>query len=218
MEVIISSVKPFQLMMGKILGIALVGLTQFLMWVTLSSVLLTVAQVVFGFDAAQASPQPAMEGMDPAGSSEFWEIFNSIPFVYVITVFVVYFLGGYFLYAALFALVGSAMDSDADSQQFMFPITIPLIISIVALGIVLQDPDGSIAFWMSMIPLSSPVIMLGRIPFGVEAWEVLLSVALLIAGFVLTTWVAARIYRVGILMHGSKVSYKTLVKWFFQKN
>ena len=217
-EVIISSVKPFQLMMGKILGIALVGLTQFLLWVTLSSILLTVAQVVFGFDAAQASPQPAMEGMEPAASSEFWEIFNSIPFAYVITVFVVYFLGGYFLYAALFALVGSAMDSDADSQQFMFPITIPLIISIVALGIVLQDPDGSIAFWMSMIPLSSPVIMLGRIPFGVDTWEILLSVTLLISGFIFTTWVAARIYRVGILMHGSKVSYKTLVKWFFQKN
>ncbi len=219
-EVIISSVKPFQLMMGKILGIAAVGLTQFLLWVILTSSLLSAAKLIFDVDPTEAVTQPGMptaEAPDMA-SSGFWEILNSIDFPFVIGIFVVYFLAGYFLYAALFALVGSAMDSDADSQQFMFPITIPLIISIVALGIVIQDPDGSIAFWMSMIPLSSPVIMLGRIPFGVETWEILLSITLLISGFLFTTWVAGRIYRVGILMHGSKVSYKTLVKWFFQKN
>lgn len=219
-EVIISSVKPFQLMMGKILGIAAVGLTQFLMWVVLTSSLLSLSRLIFDIDPSQAMTQPpgaSAETTDMA-STEFWEILGSIDFVFVIGTFVVYFLAGYFLYAALFALVGSAMDSDADSQQFMFPITIPLIISIVALGIVIQDPDGSIAFWMSMIPLSSPVIMLGRLPFGVETWEILLSLTLLIAGFIFTTWVAGRIYRVGILMHGSKVSYKTLVKWFFQKN
>jgi len=145
-----------------------------------------------------------------------WELMDTIPFTYVMITFVIYFLGGYFLYASLFAVVGSAVDSDADSQQFMFPITIPLIISIVALGFVLNDPDGKIAFWMSMIPLTSPVIMLGRIPFGVPFWQLALSVTLLIGGFIFTTWVAGRIYRVGILTHGSKVNYKTLTKWFIQ--
>ena len=220
-EVIISSIKPFQLMMGKILGIAAVGLTQFLLWVILSASLISLSKVVFGMDTTP-SAQPALEGVADASADmpamEFWEVFSAIDFPYVIGTFIIFFLGGYFLYAALFALVGSAVDSDADSQQFMFPITIPLIISIVALGIVLQDPDGSVAFWMSMIPLTSPVIMLGRIPFGVPTWEILLSITLLIGGFIFTTWVAARVYRVGILMHGSKVSYKTLVKWFFQKN
>ncbi len=221
-EVIISSIKPFQLMMGKILGIAAVGLTQFLMWVVLSSVLFTAAKALFGWDM---SPDVAAVGADPAvaaeSQSEMLQTLSSIDpgyVFYIITTFVVFFLGGYFLYAALFALVGSAVDSDSDSQQFMVPITIPLIVSIVALGIVLQEPDGSIAFWMSMFPLTSPVTMLGRIPFGVPGWQIALSIALLIAGFLCTTWIAGRIYRVGILMHGTKVNYKTLVKWFFQKN
>lgn len=220
-EVIISSIKPFQLMMGKILGIAAVGLTQFLLWVVLSYALISVGGLFMDLDPSAASAQTSVEGaatMDNSADMQFWETLDEISFSYVIGTFVVFFLGGYFLYAALFALVGSAVDSDADSQQFMFPITIPLIISIVALGIVLNDPDGSVAFWMSMIPLTSPVIMLGRIPFGVPAWQIALSLSLLVAGFIFTTWVAARVYRVGILMHGSKVNYKTLVKWFFQKN
>ncbi len=219
-EVIISSIKPFQLMMGKILGIAAVGLTQFLLWVILSSALLAIAGLYFNLDAsgtALADPV-VVEDQQTTTESAIWESINEVPFAVVITYFIIFFLGGYFLYAALFALVGSAIDSDADSQQFMFPITIPLIISIVALGFVLNDPDGTLAFWMSMIPLTSPVIMLGRLPFGVDTWEILLSISLLIGGFIVTTWVAARVYRVGILVHGSKVNYKTLVKWFFQKN
>ena len=220
-EVIISSIKPFQLMMGKILGIAAVGLTQFTLWVLLSFAVTSV-----GFSLAGLDQNPSM-AIDNAvisdGSAELppvnqgvWELINTIPFTYVLITFVAYFLGGYFLYASLFALVGSAVDSDADSQQFMFPITIPLIISIVALGFVLNDPDGKLAFWMSMIPLTSPVVMLGRIPFGVPGWQLALSLILLVAGFIFTTWVAGRIYRVGILTHGSKVSYRTLTKWFFQ--
>ena len=220
-EVIISSIKPFQLMMGKILGIAAVGLTQFILWVLLSFAVTSLGVSLAGLDqqpTAMLENSVLQEGsteLAPAPQG-IWELMDTIPFTYVLITFVAYFLGGYFLYASLFALVGSAVDSDADSQQFMFPITIPLIISIVALGFVLNDPDGKLAFWMSMVPLTSPVVMLGRIPFGVPAWQLALSLALLVAGFIFTTWVAGRIYRVGILTHGSKVSYRTLTKWFFQ--
>ncbi len=221
-EVIISSIRPFQLMMGKILGIAAVGLTQFLVWVILSFLVTSAGVSLMGLkqdpaeligDSAGIEAQPVDMSTNSQG---IWELMETIPFTYVMATFIIYFLGGYFLYASLFAVVGSAVDSDADSQQFMFPITIPLIISIVALGFVLNDPDGQIAFWMSMIPLTSPVIMLGRIPFGVPFWQLGLSVTLLIGGFIFTTWIAGRIYRVGILTHGSKVNYKTLTKWFFQ--
>lgn len=220
-EVIISSIRPFQLMMGKILGIAAVGLTQFLVWVILSFLVTSAGISVMGLKQDPAEIISDSASLDeaveiPQAGPGIWEMMETIPFDYVLGTFIIYFLGGYFLYASLFALVGSAVDSDADSQQFMFPITIPLIISIVALGFVLNDPDGQIAFWMSMIPLTSPVIMLGRIPFGVPFWQLALSVTLLIGGFVFTTWVAGRIYRVGILTHGSKVNYKTLTKWFFQ--
>ena len=221
-EVIISSIKPFQLMMGKILGIAAVGLTQFLLWVILSFAVTNAGFLLFGLDKDSASLIGETAGIGAEASeitqsnSGIIELMDTIPITYVLITFIIFFLGGYFLYASLFALVGSAVDSDADSQQFMFPITIPLIISIVALGFVLNDPDGQIAFWMSMIPLTSPVIMLGRIPFGVPFWQLALSISLLIAGFIFTTWVAGRIYRVGILTHGSKVSYRTLARWFFQ--
>jgi len=221
-EVIISSIKPFQLMMGKILGIAAVGLTQFLIWVILSFAVTNAGFLLFGIDQDSAAMVNDSAGIgtetNQIGSpgTGVMELIDTIPVTYVLVTFIIFFLGGYFLYASLFALVGSAVDSDADSQQFMFPITIPLIISIVALGFVLNDPDGKIAFWMSMIPLTSPVIMLGRIPFGVPFWQLALSISLLVAGFIFTTWVAGRIYRVGILTHGSKVNYKTLTKWFFQ--
>ena len=221
-EVIISSIKPFQLMMGKILGIAAVGLTQFLLWVILSFAVTNAGFLLFGLDKDSAALIGETAGIGAEASeitqanSGIMELMDTIPITYVLITFIIFFLGGYFLYASLFALVGSAVDSDADSQQFMFPITIPLIISIVALGFVLNDPDGQIAFWMSMIPLTSPVIMLGRIPFGVPFWQLALSISLLIAGFIFTTWVAGRIYRVGILTHGSKVSYRTLARWFFQ--
>jgi ABC-2 type transport system permease protein len=219
-EVIISSIRPFQLMMGKILGIAAVGLTQFMLWILLSFAVTSIGVSLFGLEQDPASMMNnsslANSGELPVPSPGVWDLVDTIPLTYVLVTFVIYFLGGYFLYASLFALVGSAVDSDADSQQFMFPITVPLIISIVALGFVLNDPDGQLAFWMSMIPLTSPVVMLGRVPFGVPFWQLALSISLLIAGFIFTTWIAGRIYRIGILSHGSKVSYKTLTKWFFQ--
>jgi len=221
-EVIISSIKPFQLMMGKIVGIAAVGLTQFLLWVILSFAVINAGLLMFGLDKDHAALISETAGIGNKASeftqanSEIMELMGTIPITSVLITFIIFFLGGYFLYASLFAVVGSAVDSDADSQQFMIPITIPLIISIVALQFVLLDPDGQIAFWMSMIPLTSPVIMLGRVPFGVPFWQLALSISLLIGGFIFTTWVAGRIYRVGILTHGSKVSYRTLTKWFFQ--
>jgi len=215
-EVILSSTKSFHLMMGKVIGIASVGLTQFAMWIILSMVLGTVGLSLAGFSDMQE-----MKASQAASGNEMVEVLTALESIDVSTTvfaFVFFFLGGYLLYGALFAAVGSAVDSDADAQQFMFPITIPLIASIASLGVVLVEPNGSFAFWMSMVPLTSPVVMMMRVPFGVPMWELALSMALLVGGFIFTIWLASRIYRVGILMHGTKVNYKVLAKWFFQKN
>ena len=218
-EVIVSSVRPFQLMMGKILGLASVGLLQFLIWIVLIT---TLSTVVLGFFGLQ-SPSQEMMQMNPAaaqasGSLAFIKVFSQIPWSYVIFNFLFYFLGGYLLYGALFAAVGSAVDSPVEAQQFMFPITIPMLISYFALfTFILDDPHGTISVWLSIIPFTSPIAMMGRIGFGVPLWQLLLSMTLLVGGFILTTWFAGRIYRVGILMHGSKVSYKVLAKWFMQR-
>src|SRR5690606_12976024 len=143
---------------------------------------------------------------------------DTVDFQGIITAFLLYFFGGYLLYSALFAAVGSAVDSETETQQFMFPITIPLLFTyILSFGVLVNDPNGSLSFWLSMVPLTSRVAMLVRIPFGVPGWQLALSLALLIGGFILTTWIAARIYRVGILMYGKKASYKELVKWFKYK-
>ena len=153
-----------------------------------------------------------------SGPLELMKVFSQIPWSYVIFNFLFYFIGGYLLYGALFAAVGSAVDSPAEAQQFMFPITIPMLISYFALfTFILDDPHGTISVWLSIIPFTSPIAMMGRIGFGVPLWQLLLSMALLIGGFILTTWFAGRIYRVGILMHGTKVSYKVLAKWFMQR-
>ncbi|MGB3184230.1 MAG: ABC transporter permease [Cyclobacteriaceae bacterium] len=225
-EVIISSVKPLQLLYGKILGVAAVGLTQFLIWIILLASLSTAGTALMSGKISD-SQRAQMEEINSAqpggnqGSTESIEKFqaavDSINIVETIAVFLFYFLGGYLLYGALFAAVGSAVDSDTDSQQFMMPITIPLILSVFALGFVLDDPDGPLAFWLSIVPFTSPVIMLARQPFGVDTWELILSMVMLIGGFMFTTWVASRIYRVGILMHGTKVNYKVLAKWFLQR-
>jgi ABC-2 type transport system permease protein len=132
-------------------------------------------------------------------------------------VFLVYFIGGYLLYGSLFAAVGSAVDSEADTQQFILPLTIPLLLSFVALQTVMTNPESPIAYWFSLFPLTSPVVMMGRIPFGVPIWQVALSMALLIAGFLFTTWMAGRIYRTGILMYGKKASWRELMKWMWYK-
>ena len=224
-EVIISSVRPFHLMMGKVIGIAAVGFTQLLMWIVLTAVLGSVGINVFSArmeasrqmtDAIEQSADIQAQSENPA--DEIMKSVNSINIPLTLGAFIFYFICGYLLYSALFAAVGSAVDSDADAQQFMFPITIPLIAAIASLGAVLIEPHGTFAFWMSMIPFTSPVVMMMRVPFGVPLWELGLSMILLIAGFVFTIWLASRIYRIGILMHGTKVNYKVLAKWFMMKN
>lgn len=229
-EVIISSVKPFQLMLGKIIGVASVGLTQFLLWIIFTS---TVAYIGFslfqpeGFDPGQVSHGqasaiarqiPEAEIAQTQTIAQIQNAINTIDILFILSSFLFYFLGGYLLYGALFAAVGSAADSDTDTQQFMLPIAGPLIFSIVTLASVLSDPDGPMAFWLSIIPFTSPVTMMMRVPFGVPAWQLILSMLLLVIGFILTTWLASRIYRIGILTHGTKISYKTLGKWLFTNN
>lgn len=232
-EVIVSSVKPFQLMLGKILGVSLVGLTQFLAWIILTLIIFVSVQNLVLPDM-QAIDLPIqtenITDVDLLSSetsenntkiTEFQKIFSSLQnvnFGLILGSFLFFFLGGYFLYGALFAAVGSAADIDTDVQQFMLPITIPLILSILVMISAIQNPEGPIAFWFSIIPLTSPIIMMVRIPFGIAYWELFLSMALLILAFLGTTWFAAKIYRTGILMYGKKVSYKELWKWLNYKN
>ncbi|RZK32842.1 MAG: ABC transporter permease, partial [Hymenobacter sp.] len=249
MEVMLSAVKPFDLMMGKILGIAGVGLTQFLLWGLLSyGATAVVAPLFIGNEpartevaatsarsAANAAPDDAKAAMNSATGSMAQSANPAqrmnlvgkamdevkkldIPIWTIIFGFLAYFLGGYLLYGALFGAIGAAVDDQTDTQQFMFPITMPLLLSyIVGFSVVLRNPDGPVAFWMSIIPFTSPVSMVIRLPFGVPGWQLALSLGLLVLGFIGTVWVAARIYRVGILMYGKKVSYKELSKWMFYK-
>ena len=223
-EVLISSVRPFQLMMGKVLGIASVGLVQLLIWVILVGVVYSAVLGFFGISGPQDGVMgqvmqnvPDSAGTN-AGMQKVADIMGGIPFGKIIFTFIFYFIGGYLMYGALFAAVGSAVDSQAEAQQFMFPITIPMIVALIALStIILQDPDSSTSFWFSIIPLTSPIAMMGRIAFEVPAWEMALSMVMLVGGFVFTIWIASRVYRVGILLHGTKVNFKVLVKWFFMK-
>lgn len=223
-EVIISSVKPFQLMMGKIIGIGLVGLTQFLLWIVLSASLMTVAsQVIFKGKMEQVKSEMPMANQTAAVSNDgpgmdVVKAIQTVQWTYILPVFIIYFLGGYMLYSALFAAVGSAVDSDTETQQFMLPITLPLLFTyIMSFSFIVNNPDSSLSFWLSIIPFTSPIAMMVRLPFGVPNWELALSIFLLIGGFIFTTWVASRIYRVGILMYGKKVSFKELGKWFMYK-
>jgi ABC-2 type transport system permease protein len=230
-EVIVSSVKPFQLMMGKIIGIASVGLLQFTIWILIITFVSSSVLGYFGLKmpqeqireevTKQISTPEAKEAVAAQNTEvmEFLGMINDVNFTKIAVVFVFYFLGGYLLYGALFAAVGSAVDSIQESQQFQFPITLPLLIGYMSLFfVILRDPDSSMSFWLSIIPLTSPVAMVGRIAGEVPAWELALSMVLLVAGFILTTWIAGRIYRVGILMSGTKVSWKVLAKWFMIKN
>jgi len=221
-EVIVSSVKPFQLMMGKILGVGAVGFTQLLIWILLMFTLSTIGISILGGGAgmevmAGQAPQQVelTDTQEMIGNVQ--GILANIPVVTILVSFLFYFLGAYFLYGALYAAVGASVDSLQDAQQFMFPIIIPLIAGIVSLSFVLQDPNSSLAVTLSMIPFTSPIIMMARLPFGVPTWQLLLSMVFLIGGFMGTTWVAGRIYRVGILMHGVKVNWKIIAKWFTMK-
>ena len=223
-EIIISSVKPIQLMMGKIIGIALVGFTQFALWVSLTFIISSVATALL-VNPADINPVDMANGSEimiqevetnQSGLPLVFEQLESINITFLLAMFLFYFIGGYLMYGSLFAAVGSAVDSETDSQQFMLPITIPLIFSFIALQTILENPDSSLAFWCSIIPFTSPIVMMGRLPFDPPLWELGLSMVLLIVGFVFTSWLAGRIYRVGILMYGQKVNYKTLWKWIKQ--
>ena len=227
-EVIVSSVKPFQLMMGKILGIGAVGLTQFLLWIILSTTLMGLASSVL-LDQGNIQDKIVQKTMGISTDSktihtpnndlgEVMKALNTVDFPYIIGCFLFYFFCGYLVYSALFAAVGSAVDNETETQQFMLPITLPLIFTfLIGMNVIVKNPDSSMAFWLSIIPFTSPIAMMIRIPFGVPAWQLVLSMALLVTGFVFTTWVASRIYRVGILMYGKKINYGELVKWFFYK-
>ncbi len=239
-EVLISSVRPFQLMMGKIVGVAMVGLTQFLLWVLLTAVLGTIGMgmakdAISGSVLKETPPQVTTQlqaqmeeqGLKVGTGSEsaeelgvMLEIWDELPVAAILALFLFYFLGGYLLYSSLFAAVGAAVDSETDSQQFMLPITIPLIIAIVIAQTAVYNPDGPAVFWFSIIPFTSPVVMMVRIATGnafAHPGELALSMALLIGMFIFTTWLAGRIYRTGILMYGKKVSWKELGKWLFYK-
>lgn len=231
-EVILSSVKPFQLMMGKIVGIAMVGLTQFLLWVVLTTSIYTIAGSTILKNAEIEQVQKKEEVLKIGADIDYKKMgkiedisptiklmndFKTIDIGSILVCFVFYFLGGYLMYSALFAAVGSAIDSESDTQQFMLPITLPLIFSFVIAQYVIQFPNSPIAIWLSFIPFTSPVVMMVRLPFGVPAWQVIISMCLLILGFIFTTWLAGRIYRTGILMYGKKASWKELGKWLFYK-
>lgn len=228
-EVIISSVKPFQLMMGKIVGIGMVGLTQFIMWLILTLGLFVMATTLFinPQDMQEvAATQPGGSNLGTVskamGNSESASILASIQsfnFSEVIVFFFLFFIAGYLLYSAIFAAAGSAVDNETEANQFSMPITMPLLLTyILSFGVIINDPNGPIATWLSFIPFTSPIAMLVRIPFGVPLWQILTSLALLILTFLFITWVAARIYRVGILIYGKKASLKEIIKWFNYKN
>ncbi len=232
-EVIISTVTPFQLMLGKIIGVGAVGLTQFLIWTVLTAGIVTIGQaVIIGdrYDAERVTEQMQMTNevqeqltdinrFDAvalnAQESPFSKILQ-INFPVMLSLFLFYFLGGYFLYSAMMAAVGSMVDSETDTQQFVLPVTFPLIFAYALSFTMFENPSSDLAVWLSIIPFTSPVIMMIRVPFGIDSadlWQVYLSMTLLVATFVLITWLAGRIYRTGILMYGKKASLKEIIKW-----
>lgn len=226
-EVILSSVKSRQLLMGKVIGVGLVGLTQYLIWIVMTAVLtFGVFTLLVPSDVTQIQQQAGefvngggIQSMAPVVEGNMGKIqdilasITSVNWPLIIASFLFFFIGGYMLYAALFAAVGSAVDNETDTQQFMAPITIPLILALFVMINTINNPESSLTFWFSMIPLTSPIVMLVRIPFGVPVGELVISAALLILTFLGVIWLAARIYKTGILMFGSKVSYKELWRW-----
>lgn len=211
-EVLISSVKPFQLMIGKIVGIGFVGILQFAIWVVLTIIIFQVASAAFLADQFNPENLAAGQTLNETGMEIINQI-TSMPIPTILLSFLFYFIGGYMLYGALFAAVGAAVDSETDTQQFMAPLVIPLVLGLIVSSSVMENPHSDLAFWFSVIPFTSPIVMMVRIPFDVPGWQLALSMALMILGFLGTTWLAARIYRVGILMYGKKSSYKELWKW-----
>jgi len=234
-EIVVSSVKPFELLMGKIIGIAMVGLTQFAGWVIISMILMFTIFSIYFPNQYNAATQTEIETQELASLNsqgkitdiiEFSEVsdflLNDINWLLMIGLFIFYFLGGYLLYGGLMAAIGSAVDNETDTQQFMFPMSLPLVFAIAISQVVITNPMSSIAFWLSEIPFTSPIIMLVRVAMGVgnggiPVWELILSMFLLIIAFILTTYIASKIYRIGILMYGKKASYKEIIKWLRYK-
>ncbi|ULC58733.1 ABC transporter permease [Flaviramulus sp. BrNp1-15] len=218
-EVIISSVKPVQLMLGKIIGTSLAGITQFVIWIILGGILMTVVSLVLGIDLGQTPQQDMLQqAMEtPEVNSQIQNLinaFHNLPITNLIIAFILFFIGGYLLYSSLYAAIGAAVDNETDTQQFLLPIIMPLILAVyIGIFTVIEDPHGTVSTVFSYIPLTSPVVMLMRIPFGVPLWEQLVSLLILIGTFMFTVWFAAKIYRVGILMYGKKPSYKEIIKW-----
>lgn len=243
-EVLVSSVKATELMFGKIIGVACVALTQFFLWVVLTGILVVGAGAVIGFDSlagsatvqteqmaqmteglgvdpevmAQSSMTPQMEM--PSGENEMAAVIQTlrdIDYPMLLISFVIYFVLGYLLYASLFAAIGSAVENEADTQQLQIPVTIPLLLAFFIAFYAFKAPDSQLVFWGSMIPFTSPIVMLARIPFGVPLWEIIVSVVLLLLTFAGTAWMSAKIYKIGILMFGKKTTFKDLYKWLRQK-
>ncbi|MEL7147352.1 MAG: ABC transporter permease [Bacteroidota bacterium] len=222
-EVIVSSIKPFQLMLGKVLAIGAVAITQFGIWI----ILMTVTTIVAGSFVDYTPNQEEVEMIQTAIEEDnqakeaitgVLDTIYSLPIGSMIGLFIFYFLGGFLMFGALFAAVGASVDSLQEAQQFTLPISLPIIASIVLMGVVLKNPDGGVATFLTMFPLTSPILMMARIPFGMPPiWQLLGSMVLLIGGIIGALWFAGRIYRVGILMHGAKVNYKVLAKWFMTK-
>ena len=226
-EVIISSVKPYQLMLGKIIGVGLVGLTQFVLWIVLMIGLTQVTSKVYASKAssmvglsqdAQIKANVDMAiAMQDSPMGEVTKVLESTNIPLVMFAFLFYFFVGYLLYSSLFAAIGSAVESATEAQQFTFIVMIPIILSFLLAQYTMQDPDSTIAFWSSMIPFTSPINMMVRLPYGVPIWELVASMVFLLIGFFVCSWISARIYRVGILMYGKKATWKELSKWLFYK-
>ncbi|MFM9401527.1 ABC transporter permease [Myroides odoratimimus] len=221
-EIIISSVKPFQLMMGKIVGTSMAGLLQFLIWGVVGAILLGVASSVLGINAMPgAESAEAMQAANGMISNEImFDVQNyvseilSLPLISLFIYFIIFFIGGYFLYSSLYAAIGAAVDNETDTQQFLLPILLPLMLGVyIGFFTVMKDPHGTVATVFSMIPFTSPIVMLMRIPFGVPLWEVIVSIIILFLTFILVVWIAAKIYRIGVLMYGKRPSWKELYKW-----
>jgi len=225
-EVMVSSVKPFQLMMGKIVGIAAVGLTQLFLWVLLIILLSSAAAFLLPHELVQQASEANNQMPGPMGNNamamkvlDIQRVMGSINWFMIIGCFAFYFLGGYLFYASLFAAIGSVINEDPqEAQSLMLPITMPIIFAFIIMVANLNTPDSKVMIWASIIPFTSPIVMMARIPSGVPGWQLILSVLILIAGFLFTTWLAAKIYRTGILMYGKKASWKEMLRWAFRQS
>lgn len=218
-EVIISSVKPTELMFGKIVGIGLVGLTQLLFWVIILTAIMSGIQAFAGpADAVQQSQLMAEATGKSNMAFDIANMIGNLNLPLILGCFLFYFLGGFLLYSSLMGAVGAAVDNEEETQQFMLPVTIPLIFSIIILFPIIRNPEGPLAFWASIIPFTSPVIMMARVPFDVPAWELILSMIVLVVSIGAVIWAAGRIYRTGILIYGKKVNLKEILKWITYKN